>query len=76
MSNQDLCGAWKVFHKEFACRETCGHGTDGDEPWEGGFGGAGEEQGMMLWKAERGEEKEECRGAQGSSFGACMCVHP
>lgn len=55
MSNQDLCGAWKVFHKEFACRETCGHGTDGDERREGGFG----EQEMMLWKAERGEE--ECR---------------
>lgn len=42
MSNQDLCGACKVFHKEFACRETRGHVTDGDKMTEGEARGPGD----------------------------------
>lgn len=77
MSNQDLCGAGKVFHKEFACRETHGHVTDGDKTTGGRIWGAGGERGARegcCGRAERGGGGGRVQRSQGSSFGVCMCV--
>lgn len=79
MSNQGLCGACKVFHKEFACRETHGHVTDGDGTTGGRIWGAGGERGARggcCGSAERGEEEEGgCRDDRGAVLGcACGCV--
>lgn len=81
MSNQDLCGACKVFHKEFACRETHGHVTDGDKTTGGRIWGAGGERGARhgcCGRAERGVEEEEeegCRNHRVAVLGCtCVCI--
>lgn len=76
MSNQDLCGAWKVFHKEFACRETHGHVTDGDKMPGRRAWGEGSEKWVKRRSRENGGEIGGVQRAQGSSSEVCVCVHP